>query len=190
MRSFIVLISMLFLSGCIPYSDYPLTPTNKDQIDQSIFGTWYWKKRAKSGYFHIGLDKETKLLRFTIIEMKDSGRLKSTEFIGHTSSFKGNNYLNLKWKTPENDSSTGYILLKYSIDSDRLGIRAMNPKVVQKAIEAGVLKGKVGKDKWITSISIKENQKKLQKFILENDKTLFAEVVHLPKLKLPEYKTE
>ena len=190
MRYFILLLSMLFLSGCIPYADHALTEPNKEQIDPSVIGTWFWKDNRESGYIHIGVDKKTDLLRLIMIEMKKDGRLKSTELSGHTSSLKGNKYLNLKWTHPEDDKSTGYMFMKYSVTSDGLGLGFMNGEVVEKAIEAGTLKGKVEKGKWLSSVYITEEPKKLRKFIIKNDKTLFPEMKYLPKLKLPDHKME
>jgi len=190
MRYFILLLSMLFLSGCIPYADHALTEPNKEQIDPSVLGTWFWKDDRESGYIHIGLDKETKLIRLIMIEMKKDGRLKSTELVGHTSSLAKNTYLNLKWTHPEDDKSTGYMFLKYSVTSDGLGLGFMNGKVVERAIKAGSLKGKVEKGKWISSVTITQGPKKLQKFIIKNDKALFPEMKYLPRLKLPDHKME
>ena len=190
MRHFIILLSVLFLSGCIPYADHALTEPNKEQIDPSVIGTWFWKDKDESGYIHIGLNEETKLIRLIMIEVRKDGRLKSTELSGHTSSLKGNKYLNLKWVHPEDDKSTGYMFVKYSITSDGLGLGFMNSNVVEKSIEAGTLKGKVEKGKWISLVTITEGSKKLQKFILKNDKTLFPEMKYLPKLNLPEHKME
>jgi len=187
MRYFMILLSMLFLSGCIPYSDHALTEPDKEQIDPSVLGTWFWKDKDESGYIHIGLDKETKLIRLIMIEMKKAGRLKSTELSGHTSSLAGNNYLNLRWVHPEDDKSTGYMFMKYSVTSDGLGLGFMNGEVVGKAIEAGSLKGKVEKGKWLSSVYITQKQKMLQKFIIKNDRALFPEMKYLPKLKLPDH---
>jgi len=190
MRYFILLLSILFLSGCIPYADHALTEPNKEQIDPSVLGTWFWKDKDESGYIHIGLDEETKLIRLIMIEINKSGRLKSTELSGHTSSLKGNKYLNLKWVHPEDDKSTGYMFMKYSVTSDGIGLGFMNGEVVEKVIKAGSLKGKVEKGKWISSVYITEGSKKLQKFIIKNDKTLFPEIKYLPRLKLPDHEVE
>jgi len=190
MRYFILLLSMLFLSGCIPYADHSLTEPNKEQIDPSVLGTWFWKDDRESGYIHIGLDKETKLIQLIMIEMKKDGKLKSIELSGHTSSLAGNTYLNLKWTHPEDDKSTGYMFMKYSVTSDGLGLGFINIEVVEKAIKAGSLKGKIEKGEWVSTAHITQGQKKLQKFIIKNDKALFPEMKYLPRLKLPDHKME
>ncbi len=190
MRYFILVLSMLFLTGCIPYSDHPLTKPDKEQIDPALFGTWFWEKDRESAYIHIGVNEETKQIRMIMIEMKKEGRLKSTELKGHNSTLSGNTYLNLKWEDPEDDTSTGYIFLKYKVTSDELGLGFINPEIVEKAIETGSLKGKIEKGKWLSSLYITEESKKLQKFIIQNDKTLFPEMKFLPKLQLPHHKVK
>jgi hypothetical protein len=60
--------------------------------------------------------------------------------------------------------------------------------VLEKAIEAGKIKGKVEKGKWIPSVYITQEEKKLRKFIIENDKILFSEMKYLPRLNLPNHK--
>jgi hypothetical protein len=57
---------------------------------------------------------------------------------------------------------------------------------VGKAINDGFLNGEIKKDKWSPSIHITEQQKKLQQFIIRNDKTLFPETKYLEKLHTPD----
>ena len=61
MRYFLLTFLILLLLGCVPGSDNPLTDPDKEKIDLSLLGTWYWKDENESGYIHIGLDEKTKL---------------------------------------------------------------------------------------------------------------------------------
>jgi len=190
MRYFLILFSIVFVLGCVPYSDNPLTAPNKEQIDSSILGTWFWKDENESGYIHIGLDEKSKLLRLMMLEFDRDGELEASEFSGHTSSLNGNKYLNLKWVRPVQGEITGYIFVKYVVSSDSLCIAFMDSDVAEKAINDGSLKGKVKKGNWSSSVHITEGQKKLQEFILQKDKELFSEIKCLPKLKLPNKRSE
>ena len=96
MRYFLITFSIIFVLGCVPYSDNPLTTPGKEQIDSAIFGTWFWKDDNESGYIHIGPDKKSKLLRLLMLEFDRNGELAVSEFSGHTSSLEGSRYLNLK----------------------------------------------------------------------------------------------
>jgi len=83
-----------FLGGCVPYSDNPLTDPNKEKIDRAILGTWFWNEESDSGFVHIGLNKESKLLQVIMIEHDKDGTIDVSEFNGHTSSL-GNNVLRI-----------------------------------------------------------------------------------------------
>ena len=186
MRYFLIAVSLVFVLSCIPNSENPITDPNPEKIDLSILGTWFWKDENESGYIHIGLDGKTKLLKLVMIDTKSDGELDISEYSGHTSSLGGNSYLNLKWLRPEEFKTNGYFFVKYTISQSSLGIALIDSGFVVKAIEGRSLKGKLGKDKFFTSIYITEGQKKIQQFILNNDKALFPEIKYLPKLKLPD----
>jgi len=66
----------------------------------------------------------------------------------------------------------------------------MDRDVVEKAIKGGKLKVKVKKSNWPSSVYIAEDQKKLQEFILRKSKALFPEMKYLPKLTLPNPRSE
>jgi len=190
MRYLSTLLSVVFVLGCVPYSDNPLTAPTKEQIDASVLGTWFWKDENESGYVHIGLDEESKLLRLIMLDFDRDGDLEASEFSGHTSSLEGNTYLNLKWVRPKQDEITGYMFVKYIASSDSLGLALMDSKVAEKAIKNGLLKGQVKKGNWSSSIHIEEGQKELQEFFAWKDKELFPEMKHLPRLELPNHRSE
>ena len=190
MRYFLILFSIVFFWGCVPDSDNPLTAPNKEELDSSILGTWFWKDENGFGYIHIGLDEELELLRLMMLEFDIDGELEVSEFSGHTSSLNGNKYLNVKWVRPVKDEVRGFIFVKYAVSSDSLCIALMDSNVAEKAINDGALKGKVKHGKWGSSVHITEGQKKLQEFILQKDKELFPELTCWPKLKLPNKRSE
>ncbi|MFH2047712.1 MAG: hypothetical protein ABIK92_21515 [Pseudomonadota bacterium] len=188
MRKFLIAFSIFFLFGCIPYSDNPITDPNKEDIDLSIVGTWFWNEGNESGYIHIGLDEKSKLLRLLMVEFNKDGNIKVSEFTGHTSLLEENKYLNLKWVRPEQDDGGGYMFVKYTVSQRSFGIAFMDNDVVGQAINDGLLNGVVKKEKWSSSVRITEEQQKLQKFILKKDKELFREMKYFPKLILPDIK--
>lgn len=175
-------IFVLSLFGCVPYADNPLTDPGEQDIDSSILGTWFWKDKNESGYIHIGLDEDLKLLRFVMAVFDKNGRLDTSQFSGHTSSLEKNTYLNL---CPANDPG-GYMFVKYSVKKEALGIALASTDAVEKAIRNGSLNGEIKKEQWSSSIHITEEQKKLQQFMIRNDKALFPETKYLRKLKTPD----
>ena len=58
---------LVLIAGCIPYSDTPLTDPHKEPMDTALYGTWFWRDGNETGYVHIGLDKESRLVRVIMI---------------------------------------------------------------------------------------------------------------------------
>ena len=187
MRKLLIIAFFIFLGSCIPYSDNPLTDPDKEKIDHSILGTWFWKDENESGYIHIGLEEKTKLLHVIMIDLDNDAEMDVSELSGHTSSLGGNKYLNLKWVRPA-DEVPGYIFVKYSVEGEKLGISLMSSEVVETAIKNGSLKGIAENGGWTSSPHITAEQKQLREFVLKNDKELFTEKSYLTKLILPEKK--
>jgi len=175
----------IFLGGCVPYSDNPLADPNSEKIDSAILGTWFWNEESDSGFVHMGLNKESKLLQVVMIEYDKDGTIDVSEFSGHTSSLGNNKYLNLKWVRPT-DEPKGYLLIKYAMEGEALAISFLNAEVIENAIKEGSLKGTVGEGKYVYSLSITEEQEKLQQFFLKHDKELFQEKNNLNRLNLPQ----
>lgn len=187
MRYLLTAFLIIILQACVPHSDNPLTEPDKDMIDASILGTWFWDEDNESGYVHIGLDQETNLLRVIMLDFDGDNKLDESEYSGHTSSLGDNKYINLKWVRPSQDEITGYMLIKYDVGTDSLGIALMNKDIAEKAVKDGSLKGSV-KDEMFAAVHITDVQKQLQEFILQNDKELFAGMKFMQKLYLPVFK--
>ncbi len=183
MRYFLLIFLAFFILSCVSYSDTPLTDPKPKKLDLSVCGTWLSKDDNESGYIHAGIDKKTKLLKVLMINYNKFGEIEISEFSGHTSRLKNNRYLNLKWVQPK-DENPGYLFIKYIIKEEALWISIINPSPLEKAIVDGSLKGVI-KSNGSSYVHITENQKKLQKFILKNDKILFKEMKKLNKLELP-----
>ncbi len=92
-RYYLIFFLALFTLSCVPYSDTPLTDPEKENINSSIYGTWFWKDNNESGYIHIGTNKKTKLLKVIITDFNKDKELESSELSGHLSQLKNNQYL-------------------------------------------------------------------------------------------------
>ncbi len=184
MRYYLILFIAFFIPSCVPYSDTPLTNPENEVIDTSICGTWFWKDNTESGYIHIGMDKKTKNLKVIMIDFNKTKELESSEFSGHVSQLKSNQYLNLKWIQPENETD-GYIIIKYSVTPRGLDFSIIDDSEIENAIIEGRLKGK---RRYPGSLffQITETQEKLQEFVIKNDTKLFKETKLLSRLVLPD----
>lgn len=185
MRYFLIALVIMFTMGCVFDSENPLTDPNKEQIDTSLLGTWFWVDEKEHGFIHIGLNEKSHLLRVLMVDFDKDRELEASEFIGHTSLLEGKKYLNLKWVYPPQKDVSGYIFVKYTVSSDSLGIALIDSDAAEKAIKNGALIGRLKTDKWSYPVHVTEGQKKLRDFIIRNDKELFPEMKYLQKLELP-----
>jgi hypothetical protein len=186
-KLYLTLISSLMLMcGCITYSDNPLTDPLKEPLDRSICGTWFAKDNDEVVYLHIGMDFESKLLRLTMIDFHlDGGQMEVSDFIGHTTAVGGSKYLNVRYVHPSSESS-GYLFVKYQLENNQLGISLSENDVLTEAVKRGLLKGIVGEQKMFADVHITEDQDKLLKFVMANDKELFKEMHFLHRLIPPD----
>lgn len=187
MRHLTLLIFVIFLTGCIAFSDKPIAEPDEKTFDPLMLGSWYWKQDEESGYLHIGKGKQPGMLQIFMIGVDADREVEMNEFAAHTSVIKANKYLNLLPVEPHGDAPEGYMIVKYSVNADRLSFAVMDAGVVREAIEAGTLKGRVSSKGWNSSIQISEEGKKLSEFLLKQDKALFPESAHMAKVVLPEH---
>jgi len=181
MRFLIHVAIMLLLTGCIPYSDNPLSDQSKEALDDSIIGTWFWNEQDDYGFVHIGKDTDDKTLLITMIEFKNAGRIDTTEFKGHTSRLASHRFLNLKWTKPQ-DWNKGYIFIKYEVIADTLVFSSPDLSVLEKAVRSGALRGEIASS---GDVLIHAGQNELRSYIVVNDKALFANSSTLTRLTLP-----
>jgi hypothetical protein len=185
MRYVLMFALIASLSGCVPYSDNPLTDPGQQPMDASVYGSWYWKDNNEVGYVHMGLDRESKLLRVFMIDFGKDGEMHASELAGHTSSFPGQAYLNLKWVSPS-DENPGYLFVKYEVRGDVLEISLMDNEAAEKAIQEGSLKGEIISAKWFSTAHIMEEKDALQQFVAKHNEELFKEKSPLHRLNPPD----
>ena len=184
MRTLSILLTVILLSGCVPYADTPLTDSGVQPIDAEVLGTWYWNDKGDSGFLHIGLDEAAKSLKLILVEWGKNNELVTSEFSGHTSNLKGMRYINLKPIRPEGEA-TGFLLIRYVIKKNALGISLMNTQAVTKDIESGTLKGEVIRENLTSAVHITASQEMLRRYILEHDSSLYTDTKFLSRLSLP-----
>jgi hypothetical protein len=181
-----VLLLMLFfsISACVPDSKYPLTAFDRDAMDASVYGVWFWKNKQETGYLHFGQEKDSGLLQLVMIEVSSSGKISVTQMLGHTSQLGDSSYLNLKF-VPSQDGISEYIFIKYVISEKGLGLAFMDSAVIEKAIADKVLAGTVAQKQRVASVRLSDTSKNLQQFVRENELALFPEIKFLSQLVLP-----
>lgn len=175
---FCLLVSLL---GCIPVSQHPVTPHDATLMDTRLYGVWYWAEDNEYGHVHIGIDSDSGLLRLEMIDHRDDGRMSLSEYQGHSSQAGAHHYLNLR-EVKDCDVNADYLIVKYVIDAQGLGIALMEDDILRKDIEQGSLAGTNDK----SSARITADSKTLQRYLQQKDSALFPRTAYLKRLPRPE----
>ena len=183
-RIFLLLLLVFTMAACVPDSKNPLTGFDKEAMDASVYGAWFWKDEQETGYLHFGQERDSGLLQLMMIELNSSGKISVTQMQGHTSKLGGKHYLNLKFVPPQ-DGISEYIFMKYEISEKGLGLAFMDSSVIEKAIADNVLAGRVKQDGHVSSVHLSDTSNNLQQFVREHEQALFPEMKFLPRLVLP-----
>ncbi len=182
LSNLLVPVCFILVAACVPVSDHPLTEPDPAKLDQSVFGTWYWRDSSSTGFVHMGKDEKTGLLQVYMVELKNDGDVDLSEFSGHTSEVGQGKYFNLKGELSESEPE-GYIFVKYRIDRDEMSFSLPELDAVEKAIEEGKLAGEVAKGQFLNDVHITDKPENIRKFFTET-KDLFQEETHLKRLKV------
>jgi len=169
-----VYLSVIMVFACIPLSTAPLTFPGEQELDRSLVGTWWHQGDGETVYVHIGLDESSDFFRIVLVDFDQGTELETSEYLAHTSSLKGNNYLNLKPLTPRDDWQ-GYLFVKYTTSSGSFEFSMIESQVIERAIRKGELAGSVKREEKVKSVRITAAQEDLQAFVLTHDAELFAE---------------
>jgi hypothetical protein len=170
-------------SGCIPYSDNPLTAPDKQAPDAAILGTWFVHEEGETVYLHMGIDEKTKGLRVVMVEFDREGEVKTSELSGHTSQLQDKTYLNLRWVSPA-ESEAGYLFVKYAVVGERIGIGLIRSDAVEKAIRKKGIQGIIDETQKPSSIRLTDSSEKLRAYCERHDAALFEELKWMNRLDL------
>ena len=182
LSNLLVPVFFILVASCVPVSDHPLTEPDPAKLDQSVFGTWYWRDSSSTGFVHMGKDEKTGLLLVHMVELDNDGELDISEYSGHTSELGQDKFFNLKGNAPESEPE-GYIFVKYRIDQDGMSFSFPDSNAVEKAIKEGALGGDVVKRQFLSDVHITDTPENIRKFFTDT-KDLFQEETHLKRLKV------
>ena len=181
MYRFLTALLFVAFSGCIPFSENPLTEPETEKQDRSILGTWSVHDDDEAVYLHVGTDEDLKGFRLILVEYHQNGEVKASELIGHGSRIGDNTYLNLQCAQSSGEQK-GYLFIKYHISGDRLGIAMLQSEAIQKVIQDGSLKGEISHGQWTSNIRITDSSKRLKAYFREHDNALFEDMKFLNRL--------
>ncbi|MFH0729173.1 MAG: hypothetical protein V2B19_22880 [Pseudomonadota bacterium] len=175
-----VLCLAAVVSGCIPYSDHPLTAPDTEGPDPAILGSWIVRDGGETVFLHLGIDEKTKGLRVVMVEFGRQGEVKTSELTGHTSRLKENTYMNLRWDRPA-EPETGYLFIKYQVAGNRIGLGLIRSDGVEKAIQEG-LGGRIDDTQKPSSVRLTDSSEKLRAYVQLHDAALFEELKWMNRL--------
>ncbi len=195
-KTMFLLTSLLFLllTGC-PESKFPLSDPDKNEIDQSLVGTWVSSEKQENGHasntrvisIEDGLPKG-------VLQLKETGTQARTFYLIPTVVDDVRYYsmprFDEKWK-PEMgwkpELIKGYIILKYKVKGDKL-IEYLPGKEADgrlaTAVKNGDIRGRIeGDDKSLggPNIVITEPTEGLRKYVQDNDSWIYTEKHEMTK---------
>lgn len=171
---------IFMLSGCIPYSDNPLTAPGEQGLDQTIMGTWYHHDKDETVFLHIGMDRKTKGLRLVMVEFHKDDEIVTYVLVGHTSLVGDKTYLNLRWDQPD-EQDKGYLFAKYGMKGEEFGLGLIRFDSVEQAIREGKIRGKIVEGEE-ASVILTDSSERLRGFVQKHDKELFEEIQYMKRL--------
>ncbi|SPD75457.1 hypothetical protein PITCH_A630002 [uncultured Desulfobacterium sp.] len=180
MRYIRLSLLIFMFSGCIPYSENPLTAPGEQGLDQKIMGSWYYHDRDETVFLHIGKDSKTKGLRLVMAEFHKDNEIVVYVFVGHTSLVGDKTYLNLRWDQPD-EQDKGYLFAKYNMKGEQLGLGLIRADSVETAIREGKIRGKIGEGEE-ASVIITDSPERLRGFFQKHDKELFEQIQYMKRL--------
>jgi hypothetical protein len=176
-----LLMLTAMLAGCIPYSDFPLTPPDAATDDPAIIGDWYAEENGTRSLFRIGRGESAGAIVISIEEQNDEDAGDVTRLRGHLSIIDGKSYLNILSDDP-GEEIPGYMFARYVIEEGRLGIAINDPDYLLESVESGELEGEVIEHEWSRSLHITASSEELQRFVAKHDRQLFMETTYLERL--------
>jgi hypothetical protein len=175
MRYFWWVLFAVVLSGCIPYSDNPLTEPYKENLDPAIMGFWFLHEEGETLFLHMGIDEKVKGLRVVMVEFQKDGGVKTSDLIGHTSRLGNSTYMNLRWDRPA-DPEAGYLFVKYQVAGERIGLGLIRSNAVEKTIREGKIQGIIDDTEKPSSVRLTDSTEHLQEYVQDNDASLFEDL--------------
>jgi len=175
MRHILLLFLVFAVQGCMTFSKHPLSSAKVS--DNTIFGKWSAKMNGNTSYLDIKPSKQKYMLTVKYEESNDHNGDEMIRLKGHISILDSRKYLNLKIIDAKDKFPDGYIFCQYHIDENALKIKFMNPEVIESAIRAKELKGKINNEGFFSYPIITQDQNGLRKFIVKYDDTLFGEEI-------------
>ena len=145
----IVIMAVLFCSGCETIFLNPLSDPSRAKPDDRLYGRWVCTDKENKGIiiqFDKNSDTETKISVFA----KDN-HSKNPPFLMFPTKVGKHTFMNLM--PTEEDKGKGYLIAKYQVSGDSLTIWIFDSEKIKAVVTQGKLKGTPGAGIGTTTIS-------------------------------------
>lgn len=173
-KLFVLLVFLVWSSGCAPMSVHPLSDPATAEIDQRLIGVWYPQDTEEGhGYVHFVESKDKGWLDVVIIDYKKSGGVGIETLQMFTTKLGQHHFMNIidrpLTEVGKKNEDEKYNLIFYEFLEGNLSFRFMTPELVAQSIERGELKGRMNKEKWTKGVTITDTTDNLARYILHSD---------------------
>ncbi|MCW5770763.1 MAG: hypothetical protein KIT16_03945 [Rhodospirillaceae bacterium] len=192
LRAFAGLLVVFATAGCFLETETALSDPDPKAMDQRLVGTWYHASEGEVVLFAVAADQEKEgayRVVYTTIKPGGSSPVETAYYSVWRTVLNGHAYLNVKRTGGTGLPQPAMTIVSYDIDAEgRLVLRLMDVKRAIAAIEAGKLKGRFKKDRYVDEATITSPRAELAAFIAGADReALFANKAS-PLVKLKETK--
>jgi hypothetical protein len=173
------LVLLLLTGACIVETETTLSDPDPKAADQRLLGTWYHAKGGEVVLFSIAADRERDgayRVVFTTIKADTERPVESIHYSAWRTAVNGQSYMNVRRTGGNVADMPALTIVSYDLGTDgTLVLRLMEPKQVIAAIEAGKLKGRFKKGRYVDEATITSPRAELAAFIAAADRdALFA----------------
>jgi len=170
---------LLLTSACLVETEATLADPDPKSVDTRLLGAWYTAKGGEVVLFSVVADdSKPGIYRVAFVNINphaDSG-IEALRYQAWRTVVNGHSYLNVRRTSGSGTDTPALTIVSYDFGNDgTLVLRLMDTKQVIAAIEAGKLKGRFTKGRYVDEATITASRAEMAAFIAGADHdALFA----------------
>lgn len=171
----LVLVAALgaWLAGCLPESERPIAPAERQNGDPRLLGAWY--NIAEDGFTiaHV-FATESGTLHMEIVDHDVEGLGGVEGYDAHVTRLPHGDYLNVL----VTGSESGYLIARYRFEGlDRLAVAMTENAALLEAVKSGALAGTITEEAGGPDLHIAATSEQWQAFLAEPPADLYGEEI-------------
>lgn len=141
--------------------------------DSRLLGRWITKTEDETGYIQFD-EGPHQTMRVSMFGDQLTPDHSNQTYAMFTTRFGGNDYMNLKFTGPKDQR---YVIVRYTVTKDKLGIWLLAGDKIKSAIVAGKLKGKEIEGNTFSAFEITDKSANISAFIQSSSEDVFFHCV-------------